>query len=493
MRMRGGACAERHRHGPAAIMEERVTATTVRRWALAVSTARYWLPALQVVGLVACIALVLWPQLKSSFEASNRYRGVAASDWNATNVWLKSAECARETGAWLVICEHGKLLPISDRALADDPGHALILAVWARVADRPMTVIDVAHLNLTINLVGLLMLAATLLLLRAYIPAVVLLLFGPYVFLEWFGTSPHWALIGLSALQAILPLGVIAWWRRWASPASGLCFILTGILALAFASLVREVIAQMTLIVTLGTLVWIAIFTWRSERRLAGLLVIALAALLASQTARLTVSLRDRIYHVEPAELVATHGMSHTLFIGLGTVENKFGIRYDDSVGKEAAAKAAPDVTYLSQDYFRVMWSLYFARWSEDPLEILRIYLNKLCLILGDRIPDFFPPIWLFLGLVLPIHWMANGRAGSLGNPGCDRRLAVNLVGLSFLGLFVVQAILSQPNRFYAAPIGAFTIVMLGVAIENLACWLWRTVRTRLAKRAVRSTGMEIV
>ncbi len=470
--------AKRLRYGPAMIMEERITSQTSRRWTVAASTARYRLIALQVVGVIACIGLVLWPQLKSSFEASNRYRGVAASDWSATNVWLKSAECARETGAWLVICDHGKLIPISDRALADDPGHALVLAWWARAADRAITVIDVAHLNLTINLVGLLVLVATLLFLGAYIPAVVLLLFGPYVFLEWFGTSPHWALIGLSAMQPVLPLGLVARWRRWVPPASSLCLISIGILALAFASLVREVIAQMTLVVTLATLVWMAAATWRSDRRVVALLVVAMATFLASQAARLTVSLRDLIYPVEPAGLVVTHGMSHTLYIGLGVVENKFGIRYDDAVGKEAAAKAAPHVTYLSRDYFRVMWLLYFARWSEDPLEISRIYFAKLWLILGDKIPDFFPPVWLFLALAMPIHWLANGRAASSGSPNRDKRLAINLVSLSFVGLFVAQAMLSHPTRFYAAPIGAFTIVMLGVAIGNLTHLLWRNVRS---------------
>lgn len=464
-----------------AIMKERTIALNLHRWADPASPARYWLLALQVVGVVACIGLVLWPQLKSSFEASNRYRATTTSDWNATNVWLKSAECARETGAWLVICDQGKLIPISERALADDPGHALILAWWARVADRTIAVIDVAHLNLTINLVGLLVLVATLLFIGAYIPAVVLLLFGPYVFLEWFGTSPHWALIGLSAMQPVLPLGLVARWRRWVSPASSLCLTLIGILALAFASLIREAVAQMTLIVTLGTLVWIVAATWRSDRRLAGLFIVALATLLASQTARLTVGLRDSIYQVEPAGLVVTHGMSHTLYIGLGVVENKFGIRYDDAVGKEAAAKEAPHVTYLSRDYFRVMWSLYFARWSDDPLEVSRIYFKKLWLILGDRIPDFFPPVWLFLVLVMPIHWLANGRAGSGGSPNCDKRLAVNFVSLSFVGLFVVQAMLAQPDRFYAAPIGAFTIVMAGVTIENMAHWLWHSVRSRIA------------
>lgn len=449
----------------------------LRRGAGATLPGRYWLSILQVLGLIACVGFFLWPQLNSSFEASNRYLGESASDWNATNVWLKSAECARETGAWLVICEQGKLIPISDRALADDPGHALVLAWWARIAGRAITVIDVAHLNLTINLLGLLMLAATLLRLQAYGAAFALLTFGPYVFLEWFGTSPHWALIGVGAMQPLLPLGLLARWQRWVPPASSLFLILMGMLTLAFASLIREVIAQMTLVVTLGVLLWIAAASWRSKRRVGWLLAVALATSLASQAARLTVSLRDAIYPVEPAELVVTHGMAHTLYIGLGTTKNKFGIRYDDAVGKEAAAKAAPDVKYLSKDYFRLMWSLYFALWSEDPLEVSRIYFEKLRLILNDRIPDFFPTPWLFLMLVVTVHWLANGRAASCGSTSCDKRLAINLVSLSFVGLFVAQAILAYPTRFYAAPIGAFMIVMLGVAIENLAHWLWRVMR----------------
>ena len=432
------------------------------------------LPVLQVLGLLACIALVLWPQLEWSFEAAKRYRGDEASDWKATNVWLESAECARESGAWLVICDQGKLVPISDRALADDPGHALVLALWALAADRSILVIDVAHLNLVINLVGLLLLAGLLMVLGSYVSAVVLLLLGPYVFLEWFGTSPHWAFIGLTAMQPILPLALIARWRRWVPPLAGGGLILLGLLALAFASLLREAIAQMTLVVTLGTLAWIAVANRGGKRRVAGLHVLALVTVLASQAARLTVAVRDRMHPVEPAELVATHGLAHTLYIGLGTVPNSFGIRYDDSVGREAAARVAPDVKYLSRDYFRLMWSLYFARWAENPTEVIRIYMEKSWSILRNRIPDYFPPPWLFLPLVLAVHYVSNGRAASCGAAACDKRLALNLVCLSFVGLFFAQAVLAYPTRFYAAPIGAFMIVMLGIALENLAHFLRR-------------------
>lgn len=451
------------------MMSDRTTLPTSR-----VRLNSLWLRVLQVLGLVVCIGLVLWPQVEWSFEAATRYRGDEVSDWKATNVWLQSAECARESGAWLVICDNGRLIPISDRALADDPGHALVLAVWALAADRSILVLDVAHLNLIINLAGLLLLTGLLLALGSYGAAVVLLLLGPYVFLEWFGTSPHWAFIGLAAMQPILPLALVARWQRWVSPAAGAGLVLLGFLALAFASLVREAIAQMTFVVTLGVLAWIALVNLRNKRGIAGLLVLALATVLASQAARLTVSLRDQIHPVDPAELVETHGLAHTLYIGLGTVPNKFGIRYDDAVGRDAAARVAPDVKYLSKDYFRLMWSLYFARWAEDPGEVIRIYLEKSWSILTNRIPDYFPLPWLFLPLVLTVHFVSNGRAARCGTPACDKRLAINLVCLSFVGLFFAQAILAYPTRFYAAPIGAFMIVMLGVALENLAHFLSR-------------------
>ena len=453
-------------------MMNKVGGVAVRRLPIGIASA--WLNVLQGFVLIACIWFFLGPQLESSFKAAERYRGVQASDWYATDTWVKSAECARKTGVWLVICEQEKLIPISDRALADDPGHALILAWWARVADHTITLVDVAHLNLTINLVGLLMLTGTLLCLRSFVPPLVLLTLGPYVFLEWFGTSPHWALIGLTAMQPILPLGLIARWRGWVSSRTSFCMISIGLLALAFASLIREAIAQMTLVVTIGTLVWIVIASWRSDRRWATLLFVALASLLASQTARITVGIRDRIFEVEPAELVATHGMAHTLYIGLGAVENKFGLKYDDPVGKAAAAKVAPDIKYLSPGYFRIMWGLYFEKWKEDPDEVVRIYYEKLRFLLTDDILATLPPPWIFFPLVLVVHWFANGRAVSCGSPACDRRLAINLVSLAFVALFIAQGFLAHPSRFYSSPVGAFMLVMLGVAMENLTQWVWQ-------------------
>ena len=56
-------------------------------------------------------------QFRTILADSDRFRTMQRSeDWEASNVWLASAECARTTGAWLAICDHGKLVPISEVA-----------------------------------------------------------------------------------------------------------------------------------------------------------------------------------------------------------------------------------------------------------------------------------------------------------------------------------------------------------------------------------------
>ena len=85
-----------------------------------------------------------------------RYADLMPSDWKATNVWLAAADCALERGVWLSVCEQGKLVPMSERAIADDPGHALLLGLWSMATRRHADLIDVARLNTLTDTIGLL-------------------------------------------------------------------------------------------------------------------------------------------------------------------------------------------------------------------------------------------------------------------------------------------------------------------------------------------------
>lgn len=424
------------------------------------------------------LVLVLWvglPQVQESFDASRRYETASASDWEGTNNALESASCARRTGTWLLrSCENGRIVPFS----AEDPGQPLLLSLWARLAGRDATVMDAARLNLGINTVCLVVLIGALLCFGAFGTAVVLLLLGPAIYLFYFGTSPHWSLIGAAPIQIILPLALVARARGWLRPAASGALIAIGLLALALVALLRESIGSMALLMTFCAAAWTMRYGPRGVRPVASTVAILLVAVLASQSSRLVVAARDWAYSLDTAHLPATHGMSHTLYIGLGGVPNKFGIEYDDAVGRAAASAEVPGIVHYSQDYFRVMRQLYLRKWQEDPQEMIRIYLEKTRLMFTDHIyGEGHPALGTMLALFIAIQLLAGYRHWTAGDRASDTRLAINLVTLGFVGLFVVQGVLATPTRLYSLPLGSFFLVLLGIAIENLGTWVWRLAR----------------
>jgi len=143
-----------------------------------------------------CAALLMLGQFGRTFKDSERYGYLAdimPSDWAATNIWLESSQCALERGVWLAVCEKGKLVPISERAIADDPGHALLLDLWSMATRSRATLPDVARLNTLLDALGLLALAGLLFSLRAYITSIALMWWGPVEYVGWMGISPHWS------------------------------------------------------------------------------------------------------------------------------------------------------------------------------------------------------------------------------------------------------------------------------------------------------------
>ena len=296
---------------------------------------------------------------------------IMPAGWLATRVWLDSSECAIERGVWLAVCEKGKLVPISERAIADDPGHALLLDLWSMATRSRATQADVARLNTLLDALGLLALAGLLFSLRAYITAITLMWLGPVEYVGWMGTSPHWSFIGLVSLCAVLPIALAAKDLGLLSRRSGNLWIAAGLVFLALATLVRELIGIMGLLISLGVLGALILRRPRTRQRLAPLLLAGVLALAVFTTPRWVVLARDASFDMQPAQRLATHGLSHTLYLGLGFVENKWGIRYDDDYGEEIADKADPPVVFCSPEYFRLMWKLYLARWAEDPVEVI--------------------------------------------------------------------------------------------------------------------------
>lgn len=414
------------------------------------------------------LTAVLLPQLRSSLADAQRYADAKEAEWEATDKALESARCLRKTGLWLMNCDGTPFFAV------EDPGQALFISLWGKVAGRDPSLVDVARMNLVTNAAGLLILAFTLLWLGAFATCLFLLIFGPAVYLGWFGTQPHWSLIGSTSMQLVLPLSLIARTKRWLPSVQSTAAIAAGVFLLAFGALLRESISLMTVIVTLGVAAWSLWYGPRDWRRVLAIIAVVAAGLAAAQSSRLIIAARNSAYALDVGHLPATHGLSHTLYIGLGAVENKFGIRYDDAVGRAAASAALPGVVPYSNDYFRVMGGLYLRKWQEDPIEVMRIYLVKLWRQLTDWILADTPPLLVVLGGAVAIQLLAGYRRWRAGHHGADVRLAINLVTLAFAGLFIVQGILASPTWAYALPLGPLILVLMGVALENLAAWLWR-------------------
>jgi hypothetical protein len=55
--------------------------------------------------VIILLAFGLGPLMTSLDDAQRNYGEVRKSDWAHTNYWLKSADCARATGAWLALCK----------------------------------------------------------------------------------------------------------------------------------------------------------------------------------------------------------------------------------------------------------------------------------------------------------------------------------------------------------------------------------------------------
>jgi len=439
---------------------------------------------------VILAAVFVAGQFGHTWRDSERYGylpDIMPSDWKATNVWLSAADCARERGAWLALCEDGKLVPMSERAIADDPGHALVLGLWAIAKRNHATLVDVARLNTLVDTIGLLALAGLLFGLRAYLTSVALLWLGPLQYLGWMGTSPHWAYVGLVSLAAVLPMALAAREMRLLPRWSANLWIAAGVVFLALATLMRESIGLMGLMVTALVIVVLLARRHRPLAPVVALLVVGAPAVLAFTTPRWVVMARDAAFDMQPAQRLATHGLAHTLYLGLGFVENKWGIRYDDDYGEEIAGKAEPPVVFCSPEYFRLMWKLYLARWAEDPAEVTRIYAEKAWTLLST--PTLYPGppfgIVLLIGLV---HLLAATALGAWRWLGFPQGLVIEGVAVAFIGLFLAQAMAALPSHNYAMPVNAFMLVLFGVIVEFLARTLLRLAGPRASRPASSSS-----
>jgi hypothetical protein len=444
---------------------------------------------LKWLAFVACLVVFGTGAFTASLEDTDRYTGLREADWIPTNMWLKSAECARLQGVWLAVCDDDKLIPISEYSFGDDPGHALFLGIWAMATDDAVSLEDVAGLNIALNTAGFIVLASFLFAIRAYVTSIVFLMAGPVIYLRWIGVSPHWGFIGVTSMALIFPMALIAAEYGFLTRRLGKAYVAVGILGLSVTALVREPIGLMGLATSIAVIGALVVRRRRTRSRLRNLFVVGSLVLVASATSTWVVLARDALFEMEPAQHVITHNFSHTLYIGLGAVPNALGISYDDDVARESVERIAPDVVYCSPEYYRVLWRLYWSTLARALLEVIRIYFEKAKLILADHILDAAPPLGLVL-LFTVAHLVVVTAFGAWRRINFPHGLLLESAAIILIGLFVAQAIFAHPNRMYAMPIGAALLMLLGAMLEfcvrsAVTFAKWTRTRTALPSAAL--------
>ena len=312
---------------------------------------------------------------------------------------VKSADCARETGAWLALCaDDGKLKPISEEErIGDDPGHAFLLALWTIVSDDPVSLIDVARLNIALNSLGFLLLASFLFAVRAYPCDLLFMYLGPIVYLKWIGVAPHWGVIGVASMAAVLPYGNPGEGVRLSFSRLGQWFVGLGLLGLASASLVREAIGTMVIVTVLCAIGFIALRRRRSGtgimrpcRRRAPDRGGILGALCRHYGARRDVRYRARAARATPRVFGhSLHGARHRPEF----VRNR--------LQRLGGARPCPEGRSRRRAFFAGLLpdheDLLPGEAVINPAEVVRIYVEKARLILSDPVVEPGLPLGIIL------------------------------------------------------------------------------------------------
>jgi hypothetical protein len=191
-----------------------------------------------------------------------------------------------------------------------------------------------------------------------------------------------YAAMPAAAMAGILPC--LALWKRKTGFLGWAVFCLLAGLVVGVGNSVRVHAATGTLVFILALLVGSAEIPWVQRGLLAALLLTG--PLAVSGGTRLLVRERDRfLARHNPEALRRCHGHHaywHTVYIGLGYVDNPYGIVYRDEAARARAEEVAPGVDYCSPEYDAVLRGECLKLLREDPAFIGKILLAKVAKLL---------------------------------------------------------------------------------------------------------------
>lgn len=404
----------------------------------------------------AILGLLLAAVLFQSFRAIKAEQSLPVA-FNYGTYWTQSAECARTTGKLLVLCENGPLRAIGEDDAGDDPGHALFLGLFAAATGHKIVISDVPVWNAVINGFGLLALTALLWWLNLPILSMTLLALGPILSRGYLYFSPHTAQLGETCL-AMIPALVIQTTSPCDKRKSGIAWIVAAVICLALASLLRQPIGLMGLVAGVLAVFYRALSVPRTLRNLVFCVTVLAALLVGYKAPTIVLEARNFAYNLSPTGQMETHGGWHNLYIGLGVVDNPFGIEWRDENGFEHARALDPSVRFTSKHYYDLLRGAYFDIVTRQPLTVAKIYAEKFRMAIKQK------PWIIFLVTMVIAFFLRFGLTDR--QPWRTQIDAVLATSTLFPCFFLAQAILFHPSEMYRFPIVISLILMIGASIE---------------------------
>jgi hypothetical protein len=210
----------------------------------------------------------------------------------------------------------------------------------------------------------------------AALAAPLLLLYG---FRFMYDTDIYWITGWVILLCLPLVMLVYKRWNRWS-----IAWLALLMLVASFASSIR-VNAGLPVLLAAIIVVLLREKRWLVRIGTAALLVAVSLSISSLVMGRINAQRWDALAKPELRSAFSSHHVVwHAMYVGLGYLPNKYGIRWNDQLGFERAERENPGVVLLSKDYDRTMRHLYFRVLEDDPGLVAKNAVYKAAYALGD-------------------------------------------------------------------------------------------------------------
>jgi putative flippase GtrA len=413
-----------------------------------------------LAGVVVLILLMDFGALKTFYRSADQRAAVPV--YNRVEDWIASARCFKESAVILAVCkESGGFVPIEDVATADDVGAGLLLGILHRWFAVPATKQALVFIHLVTTIVAVGLLSWQLVRLRCVIAAI---LFGGItlsrVSLVYFNSDVFSTYFGLFALSLLLPAQLLRMLSQETHRMSEWVWLALSGAAMVFVILVREPFGFIGMVAT-GLAMAVGLGRRRHELRIAHLVTATATLLIIVMTTNAALVLTEYRVYVQGVPLgggIISHGISHNLYIGLGSDPNPFGIEWSDTAGAEAVKAIDPTIPYGSPRYFEVLRKLYFDAVIEHPLEVARIYAARASRVLA---PFILPVLCVALAAIVA----ASSLRRTQGSARCYETVVIDLSVVTAIAtlLHAAQAILTVAvsSYYFQADLGLYLLAAI--------------------------------